>query len=160
MFILYHDYSLLERNTFGINIKAKSFLSFSDPEGLIQFYQANPEYRNIAHLVVGEGSNLLFLHDVDELVLSSDVSGIEIQKEDKETVCVEAGAGIDWDEFVAFCVGNGWGGVENLSLIPGKVGAAPVQNIGAYGVEVGSVIREVRGVDLQTLQKKTFTREN
>lgn len=159
MFLLYHDYPLLERNTFGIDVKAKSFLSFSDAEGLIQFYQSNPEYRNVAHLIVGRGSNLLFLHDVDELVLSSDVAGIEILREDKETVWVEAGAGIDWDEFVAFCVGNGWGGVENLSLIPGKVGAAPVQNIGAYGVEVGSVIREVHGVDLQTLQEKSFTRE-
>ncbi|GET29798.1 UDP-N-acetylmuramate dehydrogenase [Prolixibacter sp. SD074] len=159
MFILYHDYSLLERNTFGIDVKAKSFLSFSDAEGLIQFYQSNPEYRNVEHLIVGQGSNLLFLHDVDELVLSSDVFGIGVLKEDKESVWIEAGAGIDWDEFVAFCVGNGWGGVENLSLIPGKVGAAPVQNIGAYGVEVGPVIREVHGVDLQTLQEKTFTRE-
>lgn len=159
MFILYHDYSLRERNTFGIDVKAKSFLSFSDAEGLIQFYQSNQEYRNVTHLIVGGGSNLLFLHDVDELVLSSDVSGIEILKEDRESVWVGAGAGIDWDEFVAFCVGNGWGGVENLSLIPGKVGAAPVQNIGAYGVEVDSVIREVHGVDLRTLQKKTFTRE-
>ncbi|GET21217.1 UDP-N-acetylmuramate dehydrogenase [Prolixibacter denitrificans] len=159
MFILYHDYSLLTRNTFGIDVKAKSFLSFSDAQGLIQFYQSNPEYRDMEYLIVGGGSNMLFLHDVDELVLSSDISGIEILKEDKESVWVEAGAGIDWDEFVAFCVGNRWGGVENLSLIPGKVGAAPVQNIGAYGVEVGSVIREVRGVDLQTLQQKSFTRE-
>jgi UDP-N-acetylmuramate dehydrogenase len=159
MFILYHDYSLLKRNTFGLDVKAKSFLSFSDPEGLIQFYQSNPEYREREYLIVGGGSNLLFLHDVDQLVLSSDVQGITIRKEDKESVWVEAGAGIDWDEFVAFCVGNGWGGVENLSLIPGRVGAAPVQNIGAYGVEAGSVIREVRGVDLKTLQQKSFTRE-
>jgi UDP-N-acetylmuramate dehydrogenase len=96
-------------------------------------------------LIVGGGSNLLFLADFDGMILSPDFSGYSIIYQDGDIVEVEVGAGVDWDEFVAHCVGNGWYGAENLSLIPGKVGAVPVQNIGAYGVEAEKIIVRVNG---------------
>ncbi len=101
-------------------------------------------------LVLGGGSNLLFVSDFDGLVIFPNIPGIVPEKEDANHVWVRAGAGVEWDDFVAFTVNKGWGGIENLSLIPGKVGAAPVQNIGAYGQEAADTIESVSGIDLRT----------
>src|SRR5690606_33038853 len=99
-------------------------------------------------LIIGEGSNVLFLNDFDGLVIHPNLPGIQVVKEDRQNIWLEVGAGEVWDEFVQYAVDYQLGGIENLSLIPGSVGAAPVQNIGAYGQEVGNVVEKVKGFDL------------
>ena len=103
-------------------------------------------------IIVGGGTNLLFLSDFDGLIVSPDFSDIVLSYQDEEVVELTVGAGVDFDDFVAYCVTHGWYGVENLSLIPGKVGASPVQNIGAYGVEVADVVSRVNGLNLESLE--------
>jgi UDP-N-acetylmuramate dehydrogenase len=100
-------------------------------------------------LLLGEGSNILFLHDFDGLIIHPNIPGSQIINEDRQHVWIEVGAGEDWDEFVKYCVDNHYGGVENLAFIPGNVGAAPVQNIGAYGQELSNVVDSVKGYDLK-----------
>ena len=107
-------------------------------------------------LIIGSGTNLLFLSDFDGLIVSPDILGYSISYQDDHIVEVTVGAGVDWDDFVAHCVNNGWYGVENLSLIPGKVGAAPVQNIGAYGVEAATIITKVDGLKSGDLPNGEF----
>lgn len=102
---------------------------------------------------IGGGSNLLFTKDYDGLILHSCIEGIEVTEEDERTVSVRVGAGVVWDDFVAYCVAHGWYGAENLSLIPGEVGAGAVQNIGAYGVEVKDLITAVETVNIQGDQR-------
>jgi len=118
-----------------------------------------PHLLQMKRLVIGGGSNLLFLSDFDGLVISPDFEGLSISYQDDRIVELTVGAGVDWDDLVDYCVANGWYGVENLSLIPGKVGAAPVQNIGAYGVEVESVIKQVDGFNLETLEPESFSHD-
>jgi len=101
-------------------------------------------------LILGGGSNLLFAGDFDGLVLYPHIPGLTVEREDRSQVWLRAGAGVVWDDLVEYAVSKGWGGVENLSLIPGNAGASPVQNIGAYGQEVSRVIESVTGVDLRT----------
>ena len=110
-------------------------------------------------LIIGGGTNLLFLSDFDGLIISPDFCGYSISYQDSQIVELEVGAGEDWDDFVAYCVERNWYGVENLSLIPGKVGAAPVQNIGAYGVEAESVIVQVNGFNLETSTPESYTHD-
>ena len=159
MFRLLDNFSLKESNTFGINAFAKHYLSVDSAIDLIRFFQNNDHIREAKRLFIGEGSNLLFIHDYEGVVIHPKIEAINIIQENKYYVEVEAGAGVKWDNFVASCVEKGWGGVENLSLIPGNIGAVPVQNIGAYGVEAASVITEVRGIDLNTLENNYFSRE-
>lgn len=99
-------------------------------------------------LHIGGGSNLLFVKDYEGLVLHSRIEGIEVTEEDERSVAVRVGAGVVWDDFVGYCVEHGWYGTENLSLIPGEVGASAVQNIGAYGVEVKDLITSVETVNI------------
>jgi UDP-N-acetylmuramate dehydrogenase len=108
---------------------------------------------------IGQGSNLLFLSDYNGVIVHSAIKGIEQLKEDEDHIWLKVGAAEDWDSFVAGCVDKGWGGIENLSLIPGEVGASAFQNIGAYGVEVSEVIEEVHTYSLKTGEKKVFTQE-
>lgn len=159
MYCLKHNFSLKSNNTFGISAIAKHYLTVESPEDLIQFLSEHqqPEYKT--RLFLGAGSNLLFVNDFAGLVIHPQIGGIDLLHENKHTVTVEAGAGVVWDNFVSYCVDKGWGGVENLSLIPGNIGAVPVQNIGAYGVEAESVISEVKGIDLDTLENKTYNFE-
>jgi len=122
-------------NTFGIAAKAEALARFATADEL-RGLLAVPELSAMQRLVLGGGSNILFTRDFDGLVLLNEVPGIEVVREDDDHVEVRAGAGVVWHQLVMHCVAKGWGGMENLSLIPGKVGAAPMQNIGAYGVEI------------------------
>ena len=157
MFRLIQNVQLKEYNTFGISVEAGSFLSVQSAEDLVSFFSQNPAYLKEDRLILGGGSNLLFTEDFDGLIIHPEIKGINILNESAETVELGVGAGEVWDDFVDYCVENGWGGVENLSLIPGKVGAVPIQNIGAYGVEADSSILQVNILDLNTFELKCLT---
>jgi UDP-N-acetylmuramate dehydrogenase len=107
-------------------------------------------------LILGGGSNVLFTKDFDGLVIKTDLRGIQVVNEDHETVSIQVSSGENWHELVVHCINHGWGGLQNLSLIPGTVGAAPIQNIGAYGVEVKEAVKEVSGIDRITGDEKSF----
>ena len=142
------DYSLLKYNTFGIDVRCRDFFEYESVDELADFV-ASGALEGRRWMQIGGGSNLLFLSDFDGVVLHSKIDGIEIVPSDKPNeFFVTAGSGVVWDDFVAFCVDHHLGGVENLSLIPGEVGASPVQNIGAYGVEAKDVIYEVQAMDV------------
>lgn len=149
------NYSLLGRNTFGVDVSARYFFEYKTVEALQSFLQS-PLARTNKLLHIGGGSNLLFLSDFDGVILHSCIKGIEKKTEDDTFVYLRVGAGEVWDDFVLYCVEHGLGGVENLSLIPGEVGASPVQNIGAYGVEVKDVVFEVETIEIATSAKRTF----
>lgn len=159
MFKLVPNYSLKENNTFGLDVRADYWLTISAPEDLEPAFSAFPHLVGEEKLIIGGGSNLLFLSDFDGLIISPDISCFEVMHEDNDIVEVEVGAGADWDDFVAACVQKNWFGAENLSWIPGKVGAAPVQNIGAYGAEVSSIIKVVKGVNLTTGHQEHYSQE-
>ena len=146
-------FSLKKYNTFGIDSKARYFFDFTEEEDLPIFLSSFEQWKSLPILLLGGGSNMLFVQDFDGLVIHCNVPGIKEIKEDRNHVWLEVGAGEDWDEFVSYCVSNEFYGLENLSLIPGNVGSAPVQNIGAYGVEVMDFVDVVKGFDLQTFQK-------
>ncbi len=150
MYRLIHNFSLRDHNTFGISAIAKHYLTVNSHGDLLHFLKENnlSDYEN--RLFLGGGSNLLFINDFNGIVIHPEIGGIRLVSENKSFVEVEAGAGVNWDYFVEWCVEKGWGGIENLSLIPGNIGAVPVQNIGAYGVEAASAIIEVRGITLDS----------
>ena len=160
MFHLQQNYSLKNHNTFRIGAFAKHYLTVETPDDLFEFFCKNEIAQIEKRLIIGSGSNLLFINDLYGLVIHPEMNGIQVICEDEDFVEVEAGAGVEWDHFVSYCVTNGWGGVENLSLIPGTVGAVPVQNVGAYGVEVQSVIILVKGIDLQNLEYRVFNQQD
>ncbi len=157
MIRFFENHSLKNYNTFGIEAKARFFFEFTEPEDLEEFLNSNNSWKTERLIVLGQGSNILFMDDFDGLVIHPKVPGIKAINEDRTFYYVEAGAGEVWDEFVDFCVNYNLGGVENLSLIPGNVGAAPVQNIGAYGQEVCQVVDRVKGFDLETRQLSEFS---
>jgi len=132
-------------NTFGIAASAKFFASFANSAELANMLAHNPAATT---LILGGGSNILFTGDYNGLVLKNDIKGIAQIREDDEFVYVKAGAGENWHGFVLYCISRNWGGVENLSLIPGNVGASPMQNIGAYGVEIKEVFYELEAFHL------------
>ena len=140
-------YSLLPYNTFGIDVSASRFLEYASVAELKEYIAQGAVTTPCLH--IGGGSNLLFTKDYDGLILHSRIGGIEVTAEDSQTVSLRVGAGVVWDDFVACCVEHGWYGAENLSLIPGEVGASAVQNIGAYGVEVKDLITAVETVNVQ-----------
>lgn len=153
------DYSLMSHNTFGIEAKAAYFITYDSVEDLQDIVRhLHGCHEGLPVLHIGGGSNLLFLSDYDGVVLHSQITGIEVHEE-PEGVSLRVGAGMVWDDFVAYCVEHGYYGIENLSLIPGEVGAAAVQNIGAYGAEAKDVITQVEAVDLQTGEKRIFSNE-
>jgi UDP-N-acetylmuramate dehydrogenase len=147
---------LLPYNTFHISAKAKYFTPIQSVEEFQQLIKS-PTYKQEKHLILGGGSNLLLTRDFDGLVIKVDIKGIEVVAQDSTSVTVKAGAGEVWHDLVAHCVEQDWGGIENLSLIPGTVGAAPMQNIGAYGVEIKEVIKNVEAIDMISGQVKVFT---
>jgi len=157
--IIKENISLLSYNTFGIDAKADYFIEYSSVEEL-QTALKSEIVKSNRLLHIGGGSNLLFMKDFKGVILHSAINFIKKVSEDTDTVMLEAGAVVNWDDFVAYTVENGWGGVENLSLIPGEVGASAVQNIGAYGVEVQDVIIEVNAVEIETGESKIFSVED
>lgn len=140
------NYSLKQYNTFGIDAKCRYFVEADSEEELLEFVKRY-EWAPQEMLVLGGGSNFLFTDDFEGTVIYPAMKGMEVVDEDTDAVYVRVGAGEEWDDFVAWTVEHGYGGVENLSLIPGHVGASPVQNVGAYGVEAGEVIRRVEAID-------------
>ena len=138
-------------NTFGLDVEATVFLEYYSLEELEEIIAAGRI--TVPYLHIGGGSNLLFTDDYRGVILHSRIGGIEVLKEDDKMVTVRVGAGVVWDDFVAYCVENGWYGVENLSLIPGEVGASAVQNIGAYGVEVKDLISSVETINVQGMRR-------
>lgn len=146
-----HNYSLLPHNTFGIEAKCCRFMEYSSVEEAQQIARQLEE----PYLLIGAGSNLLLTRDFDGTVVHSVVKGIENQSNGR----VRCGSGETWDEVVAWCVGHGLYGAENLSLIPGEVGASAVQNIGAYGAEIKDLIETVEAVEIGTGRLCTFSRE-
>jgi UDP-N-acetylmuramate dehydrogenase len=146
------NFSLRKYNTFGLDAKAMYYFEFTEEEDLPAFLCTFETWQEVPLLLLGGGSNLLFPGDFKGLVIHAHIPGIKLLKEDRYHVWLEAGAGENWDNFVSYCVNRGYGGLENLSLIPGNAGAAPVQNIGAYGVEVKDFVVSVKGFDLQIFQ--------
>ncbi len=153
------NYSLLKHNTFGLDVKTRWFVEYEN-EGDLQKLLSDEYFFSLPFLHIGRGSNLLFLDDYPGIILHSLIQGIEVVKEDENSVWVESGAGVEWDSFVAHCVSKAWYGVENLSLIPGEVGASAVQNIGAYGTEVSDTITAVHAYNVETGEKETFEKED
>lgn len=151
---LYNDYPLLKSNTFGMDVKARAYVEYDSVEELQQLIHGGKLQQPLLH--IGQGSNLLFTKDYEGMVLHSAIRGVTVVGETAEWTDVKVGAGVVWDDFVAEAVERGWNGAENLSLIPGEVGASAVQNIGAYGVEVKDLIVEVECVDLQTGEVRVF----
>lgn len=150
---VYQNYSLKKYNTFGIAAIAKYFAKFSSIDELEECVKNK---KNISpNIILGGGSNILFTKNYNGLILKNEIAGIERVNEDEEFVYLRAGAGVKWHHFVMDCVKNNYGGVENLSLIPGNVGASPMQNIGAYGVEIKDVFFELEAFHLhdKTVQK-------
>jgi UDP-N-acetylmuramate dehydrogenase len=143
------NHSLIRHNTFGIHVFTDSFFEFTESADLDFFFHRGGVWEDQERFILGGGSNVLFTGDFHGLILHPNVPGIQRLREDNQHIWIEAGAGEEWDELVNFCVSSGWSGLENLSGIPGKVGAAPVQNIGAYGCEAGSTIERVHAYDLQ-----------
>lgn len=148
------NYSLKAYNTFGMDAKCRYFVETGDEEELLEFV-AGYEWEPHEILILGGGSNFLFTGDFDGTVFYPTMKGMEVLREDAEAVWVRVGAGEEWDSFVAWAVDRGYGGVENLSWIPGHVGAAPVQNVGAYGMEAGDTIDRVEAVDLLKARRVT-----
>jgi len=149
-----NHFSLKSFNTFGIDVYAREFSIIQSHQDLLDLI-AQRDLTREKFFMLGGGSNVLFTKDFEGLLLKNEISGIEVINEDAQQVWIKVGAGVVWHEFVLQCIERGWGGLENLSLIPGTVGASPIQNIGAYGVEVKDLIVEVEGVDL--VQKNTRT---
>jgi UDP-N-acetylmuramate dehydrogenase len=145
-------------NTFGFKVKAKFFTTIHSKEELHELIHSDL-YQREKRLILGGGSNILFKRDYDGLVIKVDLKGITVVSQTEDSLLLQAASGEVWHELVLHCVNNNWGGIENLSLIPGLVGAAPIQNIGAYGTEIKNRITQVEAIDLKTGLTKLFTNE-
>lgn len=150
-----YNKSIQEFTTFGVPVEADVFCRFASTEEL-QTILGEKKYHNSQKLILGGGSNMLFTKNFDGIVLKNEIKGIEIVSESEEELFIKVGAGENWHQFVLYCVDHNWGGVENLSLIPGNVGASPMQNIGAYGVEIKDVFHSLEAIEIETLETKEF----
>lgn len=153
--LISRDFSLKPYNTFGIDASAKLFARFTSPEEL-KALLAEKEVKQNEKLVLGGGSNILFTKNFDGVVLKNEIRGVELIADDGNHYRVRVNAGANWHRFVLHCIEQHWAGVENLSLIPGCVGAGPIQNIGAYGVELKDVFHELEAVHIETGTPKIF----
>lgn len=149
---IHPQFSLQPFNTFGLDVKAANFVAVRSEEELQAALQLPIEPK----MILGGGSNILLTQDLPGLVIKNDLLGKTLVRTYPHTVHVAAGGGENWHQFVLWCIENGWGGVENLSLIPGTVGAAPIQNIGAYGVELKDVFLHLEALHIRTGEKKIF----
>jgi UDP-N-acetylmuramate dehydrogenase len=157
LYKLIPNFSLKQNNSFGLDVRSDYWLSLSGSEDWNAAIARYPHLLEEKKMIIGGGTNLLFLSDFDGLIISPDFCGYSIAYQDSQVVEISVGAGVEWDDFVAYCVGNGWYGAENLSLIPGKVGAAAVQNIGAYGIEAATLITKVDGYNMETSRMESFS---
>ena len=144
--------SLKPYNTFGIDVSASRFVSVDNLDKLQKILTQEKDV-----FLLSGGSNMLLTKDIDKLVIHINIKGISIHYENESEVELSVNAGEDWHEFVMWCISQNYGGIENLSLIPGNVGTSPIQNIGAYGVEVKDVITRVEGIDLNNAKKIQFS---
>jgi UDP-N-acetylmuramate dehydrogenase len=159
MIDLEENISLHPFNTFGIDIRAKYFVRITSKEDFQKLINTSI-YKLHSSLILGGGSNVLFTKDYNGLVIKDDLKGIAIVDETPQLITIKVQAGENWHQFVMYCVKNNYGGVENLSLIPGTMGAAPMQNIGAYGIEVKEVIKEVEAIDRNNGSVRVFSNED
>jgi UDP-N-acetylmuramate dehydrogenase len=149
--------SLKPYNTFGLDVKAKQFI---DIQSKAELEQALKTYPNTELFILGGGSNMLLTKDVDALVLHINSKGVTVVNEDKNHVVVEVQAGEIWHDFVLWCIKHDYGGAENLSLIPGNVGTSPIQNIGAYGVEIKDVFDSCEAIKIADVSTRTFSKND
>ena len=147
--------SLKPYNTFHIDVSAKKFATFSTIDELQELLTSQKKEKN--KFILGGGSNILFTKDVDALVLRNEITGIEVVEETTDHVILRAGSGVVWHDFVMHTVNKNLGGIENLSLIPGSVGASPMQNIGAYGVEIKDVFESLEALNIETGELRHFS---
>lgn len=153
---LLENVDLQPYNTFGIKVYAKHFAILHSVEDAQELF-SSAIFKNQSHLFVGGGSNLLFTKNYDGLIVKVEIKGKEIVAEDDQTVTLKVGAGENWHGLVMYCVERNWGGIENLALIPGTAGAAPIQNIGAYGVEIKKIISSVQTIEISNGTPRVFT---
>ena len=152
--IIQKNISLKAYNTFGIDVKASRFVSIASLYELQQLLNAEKDF-----FLISGGSNLLLTRDIERLVVHIDIQGISIDREEENSVFLTVNAGENWHEFVLWCIAQNYGGLENLSLIPGNVGTSPIQNIGAYGVEVKDCITKVEALEIATNKLVSFSNE-
>jgi UDP-N-acetylmuramate dehydrogenase len=155
---IYENASLKKYNTFGLDYFADKLIQISSEEECVSFFAGEIKWKEPL-LILGGGSNILFTSDYEGTILYPDMKGIKIEEENNNSVIVSAGAGINWDKFVGWSVEKGLGGLENLSLIPGNVGATPIQNIGAYGVEIKDHIISLRAINTTDGAKRNFNND-
>jgi UDP-N-acetylmuramate dehydrogenase len=153
----YSNISLKRYNTFGLNINADCMISIESEDEAISLFSNLKKIPGL-FLVLGGGSNMLFTGNFNGTLLHPEIEGIRIEEQHHDYIIISAGSGVVWDELVGWSVENGFGGLENLSLIPGSAGASPVQNIGAYGVEVKDTIEKVRAVSISDGSIKEFSK--
>lgn len=151
--------SLKNFNTFGIDAKARAFVEIKSEEEIIELLSSK-RIKGLRKFILGGGSNILLTKDFDGLIIKNSIQGIKIINEEDQSAVIEAGAGENWNDLVTYCVERNLGGIENLTLIPGKVGAAPIQNIGAYGVELSDAFISLEGVHIDSVSKNSFTKDD
>ena len=149
-----HNISLKNYNTFGVDVNASKFSIITSINDLKEVLS-----KEKVVFILGGGSNLLLTQDINKLVLFIDIKGIELIKETESHAYIKSYAGENWHEFVLWCIEHGYGGLENLSLIPGNVGTSPIQNIGAYGVEIKDIFHSLESIDTETCNRHTFNKK-
>ncbi len=151
-----NNVSLKDYNSFGLDITSRYFIRIDNIESLQALLTQTPWQRD-KFMVLGGGSNVLFTQDFPGLIIKIDIPGINVVKEDNEAIWLRVGAGQNWHELVLYCVAHHYGGIENLALIPGTAGAAPMQNIGAYGVEICNVFSSLNAMNINTREIEQFS---
>ncbi|MDR0431205.1 MAG: UDP-N-acetylmuramate dehydrogenase [Tannerellaceae bacterium] len=152
------NYSLLKHNTFHLPAKTRWFMEYENEEELGRILR-DEYFQECVSLHIGSGSNLLFVDDFRGIIFHSQIKGIQVAEETDDSVLLQIGAAELWDDVVAYAISKNWGGIENLSNIPGESGAAAVQNIGAYGVEIKDVIETVEAYSRFSFEKRIFTKD-
>lgn len=156
MMKILENYDLKKLNTFGIKAEARFFVEIKNEQDLMELFKT-PEFKNNEKLFLGGGSNILFIKDFEGIVILNKLKGIEIKSEGSDTVLVKSMGGEWWNDLVLFAVERELWGIENLALVPGTVGATPVQNIGAYGVELKDTLESVEAYEIKTGEKRIFS---